>query len=49
MIELIVKYGVPGAVQIYTDWVSQPPSQQDIEDLRKRVPHPDHYLGEEDD
>ncbi len=44
--ELVLRYGLPAAMQLIADWQNEDPTMQDIEALRKRVPHPSTYLGE---
>ena len=46
IVELVLKYGVPGALQVISDWNNQDPTIEDIEALRKRVPKPGTYFKE---
>lgn len=46
IVELILKYGVPGALQIIADWDIKDPTIEDIEVLRKRVLKPEEYFTE---
>jgi len=42
--ELILKYGVPAALQILKEWEVTDPTLDDIAALRNRVPKPETYF-----
>ncbi len=44
IVELILKYGVPGALQVIADWDIKDPTIEDIEALRTRVQKPEEYF-----
>lgn len=44
MIELALKYGVPGVLEILAKWDVEDPTVEDIEALRLRVPEPATYF-----
>lgn len=46
IIQLVLKHGVPAAVQIMKDWEIVDPSIEDIEELHDRVPKPETYFAE---
>lgn len=46
MIELAMKYGVPGVLEIIAKWEVQNPTLEDIEALKLRVPEPESYFKE---
>lgn len=50
IIELVLKYGVPGAVSIYSTWhdglEGREPTKEDFEALRAKVRDPEDYFKE---
>jgi len=42
--ELVLKHGVPLALQLVKDWEVTEPTLDDIEQLKKRVPPPSSYF-----
>jgi len=42
--ELILKHGVPMALQLIKDWNVENPTLEDILELKKRVPRPSTYF-----
>lgn len=42
--ELIVKHGIPIALQLLKDWDVKEPTLEDIMELKKRVPPPSSYF-----
>lgn len=46
LLELALKYGVPGAVEIIKQWDIDEPTLEDIEALKLRVPRPETYFEE---
>lgn len=45
ILELILKYGVPGAMALIKGLQTNNPTSADIRALAERVPHPDIYEG----
>ena len=44
--ELILKYGLPGALKVIADWKVDDPTIDDINALRARVKKPEEYFDE---
>ena len=44
IIELILKYGIPGALEVIYDWDMKNPTAEDIQALRMRVLKPETYF-----
>jgi hypothetical protein len=42
--ELVLKHGIPSALRIIQAWDVDNPTQEDIEDLKKRVPPPGEFF-----
>ena len=42
--ELVLKHGVPLALQLVKDWNVENPTLEDIEQLKNRVPRPSTYF-----
>jgi hypothetical protein len=42
--ELIMKHGVPLALQLIKDWDVKDPTLEDVMELKKRVPRPSTYF-----
>jgi len=49
IIELALKYGVPGVMEILSGWSIENPTLEDIEALKLRVPLPGSYFEEKTD
>lgn len=47
MVELILKYGVPGAVAVLKEWEVENPTLEDIQALKGKVPKPETYFTED--
>lgn len=47
--ELVLKYGVPGALEIVRAWDVENPTLEDIEALKKKVPRPETYFEPSED
>ena len=47
--ELILKYGVPAALQILKEWEVSDPTLEDIMALRDRVPKPETFFEKPED
>ena len=45
--ELVMKHGVPLALQLIKDWDVKDPTLEDIMELKKRVPRPETYFEKE--
>lgn len=44
--ELVLKHGVPLALQLVKDWDVSDPTMEDIQNLKNRVPKPSSYFDE---
>jgi len=44
MIDLILKYGLPGALAIIDEWKEENPTLDDFEKLRDKVKRPEEYF-----
>ncbi len=42
--ELVLKHGVPLALQLVKDWDVKDPTLEDIQELKNRVPRPSSYF-----
>lgn len=44
--EMILKYGLPAALELIRTWKVKNPTIADIEELKGMVPKPDTYFGD---
>ena len=44
IVELVLKYGIPAAMNVINDWGKQNPTILDINELRERVKKPEEYF-----
>ena len=48
ILQLLINYGLPAALNIIKTWDKDNPTLEDIEALRDMVPPPDHYFEKDE-